>query len=138
MTCITNIFQGSYLDLTSTFSQNRSSLSQMFFKIGVLRNFANFTVKQPALVSLFNKVAGRTKKAPTQVFPCEIWELFKDKRNHLKSNFSQNLVFYVFRKFSLSSFVWNIQEFCFHKNSALIELPLLKRALNFWLLPSIS
>ena len=33
----------------------------------------------------------------------------KIKHNHLKSQFSINLVFYVFRKFSLSSFVW---DFC--------------------------
>ena len=62
MTCITDIFQGSYLDLTCTFSPNRGSLSQMLFKIGVLKNFANFEVKQPRLEFVFNKVAGPTKK----------------------------------------------------------------------------
>ena len=36
----------------------RSSRSQMFFKIGALKNFANFTEKKPVLKSLFNKVAG--------------------------------------------------------------------------------
>ena len=31
---------------------------QMFFKIGVLKNLANLTKKNPVLKSLFNKVAG--------------------------------------------------------------------------------
>ena len=35
-----------------------SSRSQMFFKIGVLKNVADFTEKIPVLKSLFNKVAG--------------------------------------------------------------------------------
>ena len=35
----------------------RSSLSQMFFKIGVLKCFAN-SQKAPVLESLFNKVKG--------------------------------------------------------------------------------
>ena len=42
-----------YLLLTKV----RSSRSQMFFKIGVLKNFANFT--------------------PTQAFSCEICKIFK-------------------------------------------------------------
>ena len=62
MTCITDTFQGSYLDLTCTFSLSRSNLSKMLFKIGVLKNFANFEVKQPRLEFVFNKVAGPTKK----------------------------------------------------------------------------
>ena len=36
----------------------KSSRSQIFFKIGVLKNFANFTGKAPVLESSFNKVAG--------------------------------------------------------------------------------
>ena len=84
----------------------------MLFKIGVLKNFANFEVKQPRLEFVFNKVAGPTKKKiPTQVFPCEICEFLKITRNPLKSNSSQNLVFTFSVKFGLSSFVWNIQEF---------------------------
>ena len=34
------------------------SHSQMFFKTGVLKNFANFIGEHPVLESLFNKVAG--------------------------------------------------------------------------------
>ena len=36
---------------------NRSSRLQMFFKIGFVKNFANFTGKKHVLESLFNKVA---------------------------------------------------------------------------------
>ena len=36
--------------------KHRSSRSQIFFKIGVLKNFANFTGKRLCLESLFNKV----------------------------------------------------------------------------------
>ena len=37
----------------------RSSRSQMFFKVGVLKNFAKFSGERTAaLESLFNKVAG--------------------------------------------------------------------------------
>ena len=34
----------------------RNSCSQMFFKIGVLKNFAIFTGKTPMLESFFNKI----------------------------------------------------------------------------------
>ena len=43
---------------------NRSNLSQMFFKVNVLKNFANF-------------FAG-LRKTPTQVFFCKICEIFKN------------------------------------------------------------
>ena len=73
MTCITDTFQGSYLDLTCTFSLSRSNLSKMLFKIGVLKNFANFEVKQLTLEFAFNKVAGPTKKnSNTGIF---MWNL---------------------------------------------------------------
>ena len=36
----------------------RSSRSKTFFKIGTLKNFANFHKKTLVLESLFNKVAG--------------------------------------------------------------------------------
>ena len=44
------------------------TLLQMFFKKGVLENFANFTGKH-VLESLFDKVL---KRDPTQAFSCEI------------------------------------------------------------------
>ena len=46
------------IDLVS--SINRSSCSQMFFKIDVLKYFFNIHRKARALESLFNKVAGLT------------------------------------------------------------------------------
>ena len=43
----------------------------MFFKIGVLKNFANIQRKTPVLESLFNKVAGLQ-------LSCEYCEIFKN------------------------------------------------------------
>ena len=51
----------------------KSSRSQMFFKIGVLRDIVNFTGKYLCLESLINKVAGLNL-----FFPCEIWKFFKN------------------------------------------------------------
>ena len=49
------------------------------FKIGVLKNSANFAGKDKCW-SVFNKVAGLTllKDTPTQVFSCEFYEIFKN------------------------------------------------------------
>ena len=56
----------------------RCSRSQMFFKIGVLKNFCNIHMKISVLESLFNKVDSKDiKKAQTQVFFCEYCEVFK-------------------------------------------------------------
>ena len=65
----------------------RKSRSQMFFKIGVSKNFGKSHRKTPVLESLFNKVAGLRfvtllKKPPTQVFSCEICETFKNTYFH--------------------------------------------------------
>ena len=61
----------------------KSSSSQMFFKIGVLKNFAIFTGKHLCW-SLFNKVAGWEacnffeKETPTHVSSCEYCKVFKN------------------------------------------------------------
>ena len=62
---------------------NRSSISQMFFKIGALKNFANFIGKhQCKSIFLINLQSLNTcnvvKETPTQVFSCEICEVFKN------------------------------------------------------------
>ena len=79
---------------------NRSNLSQMFFKIAILKNFANFTGKDlyrslfliPLLFPLISsKVLGFLmisawieglqlcyKETPTLMFSCEICEIFKN------------------------------------------------------------
>ena len=44
--------------LTFVVLRYRNSRSQMFFKIGFLKTFANFIEKKTVLESLFNKVAG--------------------------------------------------------------------------------
>ena len=68
----------------------------MFYKTGVLRNFANFTRKTPVLKSLFNRVAdfanftGKTpalkslfnrvadQETQTQMFSCGVHIMFKN------------------------------------------------------------
>ena len=63
----------------------RSSLSQMYFKMGVLKNFAIFTGKHLCQSLFFNKVAGLKpqacdfikKETLAQVFSCKYCETFK-------------------------------------------------------------
>ena len=52
----------------------------MFFKIGVLKNFANFTRNFTVLELILNKVLrlNALKETPTKVFSCEMWETFKN------------------------------------------------------------
>ena len=74
----------------------RSSHSQMIFKIGVLKNFANFTGKHLSW-SLFS-----IKLTPTQLFSSEYCEIFKN------SFFTQHL----WRLFLLMIIIrlnWNAQ-----------------------------
>ena len=54
----------------------RSSCSQLFFNIDVLKN-RNIHRKTPVLESLFNKVAGLLKRDPTQVFSCKNCQILK-------------------------------------------------------------
>ena len=61
---------------------SRRSRSQMFFKIGVLKKCWKFHRKTTVLESLFNKGAGLVcnfiKKILTQVFSCDICDIFKN------------------------------------------------------------
>ena len=54
----------------------------MFFKIGVIKNFANFTGKHLRWSLFLNKLQACLqlfkKETPAQVFSCEICEIFKD------------------------------------------------------------
>ena len=52
---------------------DKSSRLQIFFKVGVLKIFANFTGKH-----LCWSLASLLKKTPTQVFSCEIYKNFKN------------------------------------------------------------
>ena len=59
-----------------------SSLSQMFFKIGVLKNFAISAGKKPVLEFLFNKMpdlqaCSLIKDTPTHLFSYKYCEIFK-------------------------------------------------------------
>ena len=62
----------------------RTSRSQIFFKIAVLKNFAILSRKACVAEYLFNKVAGMKvcifikKETPAQLFSCEYCEIFKN------------------------------------------------------------
>ena len=61
----------------------RSSRSQMFYRIGVLKNFANFIRKHLYWSNKFKSLFPSglqlyLKETPAQVFPCEICEIFKN------------------------------------------------------------
>ena len=75
---------------------NRSSRSQMFFKIGLLKNYAIIAGKYLCwslfLISLQTwRLAALLKKTPTQVFPCEYshkhlpWLLLNKVKTDVKS-----------------------------------------------------
>ena len=61
------------------FIQNRSSRLQMFFKIGVFKNFGNSRGKHLCWSLFLTKfLTNFIKDTPTQVFSCEICEIFKN------------------------------------------------------------
>ena len=68
--CPPQLLPGPLLNTLSQITLNnrlidRSSCSQMFFKIGVLKNFAI-------------KLQAYSKETPTQLFSCEIFRMFKN------------------------------------------------------------
>ena len=61
------------------YPQRRSIRSQIFFKLGVLKNFGNFTRKHLSWsLFLIKRLQLYEKETPTQVFSCEITEIFKN------------------------------------------------------------
>ena len=80
--------KGVFHPSSQTFGKARSSRSRMFFKIGALKNFVNFTGKHLCWSLFFNKVTGLQacnfikKETPMQVFFCEICEIFKNTFFH--------------------------------------------------------
>ena len=58
-------------------SVNRNSLSQMLFKIGILKNYAIFIGKHLCW-SLFLLKRLFQKETPTKVFSCEYCKIFKN------------------------------------------------------------
>ena len=63
-------------------SEDRSSRSQMFFKMGVLENFLHFTRKQLWRSLFLIKLQALSpvtilKETPTQVFCCKICKIIK-------------------------------------------------------------
>ena len=76
-----------FLRTTFFIEHHQKRRLQMFFKIVVLKSSANFTGKHLSW-SLFlkkNQAKGlqlHKKKAPTQMFSCEVCELFKNKGDY--------------------------------------------------------
>ena len=70
LSIMANIFDE---DFRKRFGKYKSSRSQMFFKISVLKNFANFTGKHRLRPDNFIK-----NETQTYVFSCKICEIFKD------------------------------------------------------------
>ena len=98
------------MDFTGNiFLPKKSSRSQMFFKKGVLKNFAMFTGKHLCwMESPLNKVAGlkacsfiKKRLHPTQVFFCEYCEIFKS------SSFYKTPLVAVFTKICISNYFLN-------------------------------
>ena len=58
--------------------QDRSSRSQMFVEIGVLKNFVILTGTHLCWRLFFNGLQLHPNETPTQVFSCEICEIFKN------------------------------------------------------------
>ena len=82
-TLITSYFRP--VNIANFFLQrtSRSSRLQMFFKIGVLKSFANFTGKHLCLSFFLKNLHAEglqlyLKKTPNQVFFCEVCEIFKN------------------------------------------------------------
>ena len=78
---------------------SRSSRLQIFFKIGVLKSFSNFTEKhlcwRPFLKNLQAEVLQlHKKKTPTQVFSCEVCKIFKKTFSYRKPPVAAS-VFYL-------------------------------------------
>ena len=70
-----------------TIHNRRSSCPEVFFKKGVLRNFAKFTGEHLCQSLFFNKVAGGAcnfikKETLAQVFSCEFCEISKNTFFH--------------------------------------------------------
>ena len=89
----------------------RSSRSHVFFKMGFLKNFANFTRETPVLESLLNKVA--------RLKPCKFikkrlqYMCFPVKNaNFLKTPFLQNIFGGCFYFWAAFTEVWKRVSFC--------------------------
>ena len=78
---------------------------EVFYKKGILRNFAKFTGNTCARVSCAYFIK---KEALTQVFSCEFWEIFKNtfSAEHLRATASFMIILNLGTNFT--SRLWNI------------------------------
>ena len=95
----------------------RTRRLQMFYKIGVLKNFANFTGKHLCWsVLLIKFLTNSIKDTPTQVVSCEIWKIFKNTSS------TEHLQWLLLSKETPTQvFAWEIWEF--FKNNFFYRLP---------------
>ena len=96
-------------------SEDRSSRSQMFFKMGVLENFLHFTRKQLWRSLFLIKLQALSpvtilKETPTQVFCCKICKIIKTPflTEHLQWLFLWKEAFLKKRKHSKIRLYFNI------------------------------
>ena len=92
---------------------NRSSRPEVFWKKGVLRNFAKFTGKHLYQSLFVNKVAGLTcnfikKESLAQVFSCEFCKIFKNTFFYRTPQVAASIII-VFKKMrdSLTNFTFS-------------------------------
>ena len=77
----------------------------MFYEKGVLKNFANLTVKHLCWSILLIKLLKlHSKETPTQVFSCQICDIFKKTycEEHPRTTVSKNGRYYVDKSFQNS------------------------------------
>ena len=113
-------------------SMEGSSRSHLFFKIGVLKNFANFTGEHLCWSLFLTKFfTDFIKNTPTQVFSCEICKIFKNTSFYRTPPVAAS----VKRDSNTGVYLWNLRNFwghffwqnnsgsCFWMDTSLEKLP---------------
>ena len=99
----------------------RSNPSQMFFKVGALKNLSIFLAKYMCQSLFFNKVA-KKKQTLGHVFSCEFSDIFKNTFSHwtllvASSGGNAGLLTIspqIFWRLSSTNFTWPILEYLSH------------------------
>ena len=92
----------------------RIGRSQMFFKIGVLKNFASLTGWHLCWSLFLLKLQLHYKEVPTQLFSSEIWEILEEylfsQRTSAEcfSNFLERFKFSIFKGYRKGTLAWNV------------------------------
>ena len=116
--------------LNSCFYKNkscncRSSLSQMFFKTGALKNFSNFMEKY---LCWSLQACNFIKKSFTQVFSCEIWEIFKNSYPQIcswETQYLRNKIGHYQMKNLIDTYNWDFFSRLYKKRRIVFHMKLL-------------